>query len=106
MRKPRDIHAELQALREKEAALKAAHRAQLAELLARTGADRLDLELLAGALLDAVDKAEGAEALAWRQRGEAFFRPARRERGQPGTANPAASAVADADGAGAAVGAE
>jgi hypothetical protein len=102
MRKPRDIQAELHALREKEAQLKAAHRAQLAELLARTGADRLDLELLAGALLDVVDKAEGAAGEAWRQRGEAFFRPARRDRERAGAAAPTAAGT---DGAGAAVGA-
>jgi hypothetical protein len=102
MRKPRDIQTELQALRAKEAQLKAAHRAQLAELLERTGADRLDLELLAGALLDAVEKAEGAAGEAWRQRGEAFFRPARRDRERVGAAT---SAAADADGAGATVGA-
>lgn len=105
MRKPRDIQAEIQALREREAKLKAEHRARLAELLERTGAAGLDPELLAGALLDVVERAEGAEADAWRRRGEAFFRPARRDRERPAAPGAAASAPAVASGAGSGLGA-
>jgi hypothetical protein len=106
MRKPRDINAEIRALREKEAGLKATHRAQLVELLERTGADRVEPEVLAGALLAAVEADGGDRATreAWRQRGEAFFRPARTRRG--GDAEPPAPATggAGASGAGAPTG--
>lgn len=85
MRKPRDITAELASLRAKEVALRAARKRQLADLLERTGADQLEPELLAGALLGLVEAertgADGPARAAWRQRGEAFFRPRRRATG-------------------------
>ena len=82
MRKPRDFKAELESLRTRENELRAAHQRQLVELLERTGADQLEPELLAGALLGLVE-AERADAAhpqraAWWQRGEAFFRPRKR----------------------------
>lgn len=85
MRKPRDITAELASLHAKEAALRAARKQQLADLLERTGADRLEPELLAGALLSLVEAvrndADGPARATWRQRGATFFRPRRRARG-------------------------
>ena len=82
MRKPRDIDAELKALQEKARLLKAKQKAQLGELVAATGADALDPETLAGALLDAVEraKAEPDAKEAWRMRGQGFFRRGKRAR--------------------------
>ncbi|KKI20353.1 conjugal transfer protein TraD [Sphingomonas sp. Ag1] len=73
MRKVRDYDAELKALESKARALKARRVEQLGQLVTSTGADALDMETLAGALLDAVasQKAEAKEA--WRAKGAAFF---------------------------------
>ena len=74
MRKPRDIDAELRALSDKAKGLKAKRVLQLGELVALTGADALDLETLAGALIAAVTGAKSAEQKeAWRSEGAAFF---------------------------------
>jgi hypothetical protein len=74
MRKPRDIDAELRALSDKAKGLKAKRVLQLGELVTVTGADALDLETLAGALLSAVNGAKSAEQKeAWRSEGAAFF---------------------------------
>jgi len=54
MRKPRDIDAELKALQDKQRSLKLKRITQFGELVTATGGDALDLETLAGALLDAV----------------------------------------------------
>ena len=82
MRKPRDIDAELKALQERARALKAKQRTQLGELVAATGADTLDPETLAGALLDAVEraKADAAAKETWRARGQGFFHRGKRSR--------------------------
>ena len=82
MRKPRDIDAELKALQEKARALKAKQRTQLGELVAATGADALDPETLAGALLEAVEraKADAAAKETWRARGQGFFHRGKRNR--------------------------
>ncbi len=74
MRKPRDIDAELKALADKAKGLKARRVMQLGELVTVTGADALDLETLAGALLAAVEGSRTAETReAWRSKGAAFF---------------------------------
>ena len=93
MRKPRDIDAELKALSEKARSLKAKQRAQLGELVAATGADALDPETLAGALLDAVERAKAdADAKeSWRARGQGFFHRGKRSR--PVTAENLAAAL-------------
>ena len=81
MRKPRDIDAELRALQDKARSLKVRKISQLGELVAATGADGLDLETLAGVLLDAVERAKQSDTKeGWRRRGVAFFqvRPTRR----------------------------
>lgn len=88
-RKPRDIDAELKALQDKAKTLKAKRLVQFGELVVATGADTLDLETLAGALLAAVNGAKSAEQKeAWRSEGAAFFqrRPARKSAGSAGGA--------------------
>lgn len=81
MRRPRDIDAELQALADKAKGLKALKLRQLGELVTATGADGLDLEVLAGALLAAVEQSGENEPTAnWRQRGFAFFLRSKRAR--------------------------
>ena len=96
MRKPRDIDAELKALADKAKGLKARRIAQLGELAVLTGADALDLETFAGALLAAVKDAKNAETKeAWGREGAQFFQ--RRARGRKG-----AGGSADRDTAGAA----
>ena len=54
MRKPRDFDSELRVLADKAKALKEKRVRQLGELVAATGADALDADLLVGALLGAV----------------------------------------------------
>ena len=58
---------------------------QLGELVTVTGADGLDLETLAGALLSAVDGAKTAETKeAWRREGAGFFQSRARRKGAGG----------------------
>jgi hypothetical protein len=96
MRKPRDIDAELRALSDKAKGLKAKRVLQLGELVTVTGADALDLETLAGALLAAVNGAKSAEQKeAWRSEGAAFFQ----RRGRKGRAGVEASGSGDGGGA-------
>ena len=73
MRKVRDYDAELKALGDKARQLKAKRVEQLGQLVAATGADALDAETLAGALLDAVGTKDAAAKEAWRAKGAAFF---------------------------------
>lgn len=91
MRKPRDIDGELKALQERAKALKAQRTMQLGELVEATGADGLDLETLAGALLAAVEQAQGKpEAVArWTERGAAFFQSGGKKGGRKGKAGAA-----------------
>ena len=82
MRKPRDIDAELKALADKAKGLKAQRIMQLGELVTLTGADALDLETLAGALLAVVQRSKTAETTeAWRREGAAFFQKRARRKG-------------------------
>ena len=80
MRKPRDIDAELQALEQKAKALRARKIAQLGELVVATGADALDIDGLAGALITARTREVSEDKEVWRQRGTAFFQSARGRR--------------------------
>jgi hypothetical protein len=73
MRKPRDIDAELKALAEKTKLLKERRVLQLGELVIATGADSIDAETLAGALLVIGETTDAARKESWRKRGEAFF---------------------------------
>lgn len=77
MRKPRDIDAELVALAERAAALKARRVTQLGELVIASGADALGADVLMGALTAAAAETNDQTRSQWRQRGEAIFRGAR-----------------------------
>ncbi|WP_010335929.1 conjugal transfer protein TraD [Sphingobium yanoikuyae] len=73
MRKPRDFDSELKALADKAKAIKERRVRQLGELVAATGADVLDADMLAGALLGAVASKDAATKEGWRKAGAAFF---------------------------------
>ncbi len=73
MRKPRDFDAELKVLESKARALKERKVQQLGELVIATGADALDPETLAGALLKTMEVADAPRREAWRKRGAEFF---------------------------------
>lgn len=101
MRKPRDIDAELKALAEKAKQLKERRVQQLGELVIATGADSIDAETLAGALLVIAETIDPAKREAWRKRGEAFFQSKGRNAGkgtehQPDRAREAGSGAAPA----------
>lgn len=74
MRKPKDIDAELAALAERAAALKARRVTQLGELVIASGADALGADILMGALSAAATETNDQTRSQWRQRGEALFR--------------------------------
>jgi len=73
MRKVRDYDTELKALEDKARSLKARRVEQLGALVTSTGADALDMETLAGVLLDAVAANDADAKEAWRTKGAAFF---------------------------------
>jgi len=73
MRKPRDFDQELKALTDKARTLKERKVRQLGELVTATGADALDIEMLAGALLTVADSRNAESREGWRRRGAAFF---------------------------------
>lgn len=73
MRKVRDYDAQLKALEDKARSLKARRVEQLGALVTSTGADTLDMETLAGVLLDAVKSQNADEKEGWRASGAAFF---------------------------------
>ncbi len=97
MRKPRDFDSELKALADRAKQLKERRVRQLGELVIATGADALDADLLAGALLEAVATKDDATKEGWRKRGAGFFRPARRNAAR-GPQSRARSAPPDASG--------
>ena len=73
MRKPRDFDSELKALADKAKQLKERRVRDLGALIIATGADALDVDVLAGALLDAAANTDKATGEGWRKRGTAFF---------------------------------
>lgn len=73
MRKVRDYDAELKALESRAKAIKARRIEQLGQLVTATCADALDMETLAGALLDAVAMKDAEAKEVWRAKGAAFF---------------------------------
>lgn len=73
MRKPRDFDSELKALADKAKKLKERRVRDLGALVTATGADSLDADVLAGALLDAATNTDKAIGEGWRKRGSAFF---------------------------------
>lgn len=80
MRKVRDFDAELKALNERAKLLQQRKVQQFGELVEATGADTLDPDVLAGALLAAVAEKDKATISAWTKRGEEFFRARERKR--------------------------
>ena len=101
MRKPRDFDTELRELEHKAKSLKERRVRQLGELVAATGADALDAETLAGALLAMMEAGDPARKESWRKRGQAFFQrrprdaarsPQRRDAGVAASEGDAASA--------------
>ncbi|OWQ92419.1 conjugal transfer protein TraD [Sphingopyxis witflariensis] len=73
MRKPRDIDSELRALEAKAKTLQERRVRQLGELVIATGADQIDAEILAGALLGAVATKDANAKEGWRKAGASFF---------------------------------
>lgn len=96
MRKTRDYDAELRALSDKAKSIKAKKIQQLGELVTATGADALDLDTLAGALLAAVESADAGAKEAWRSRGAAFFQGRGRKAGRRSGGNGEGGNQADA----------
>ncbi len=74
MRKLRDFDAELKALNDRAKLLKQRKVQQFGELIEATGADALDPDLLAGALLAVVAETDKAIMTKWSARGAQFFR--------------------------------
>ena len=100
MRKTRDYDAELRALGDKAKALKAKKVQQLGELVTATGADALDLDVLAGALLHIIGEAQVAENReAWRSDGAAFFQRRGRKAGKGAGGNRQGGSETPTDGA-------
>jgi len=73
MRKPRDFDAELKALGDRARGLKSRKVQQLGELVIATGADALNANELAGALIMLAETKDIARKEAWVKRGAAFF---------------------------------
>lgn len=87
MRKVRDYNAELKALEDKARGLKARRVEQLGQLVTATGADTLDMETLAGVLLDAVTSQNAEAKEVWRAKGAAFFQRRGRKGGRTAGGN-------------------
>ena len=74
MRKVRDYDAELKALADKARKLKARKVEQLGALVVATGADALDLEVIAGMLRQGVEQSEDDSVKeSWRADGATFL---------------------------------
>ena len=73
VRMTRDYDAELRVLSEKAKALKTKKVEQLGQLVTSTGADALDLDIVAGILITAIESSNAEEKEAWRAKGSAFF---------------------------------
>lgn len=74
MRKVRDFDAELKTLNERAKLLRARKIQQFGELIEATGADALEPDLLAGALLSVVAEKGKVTTAAWTDAGARFFR--------------------------------
>lgn len=83
MRRPRSIEEELAALARRVALLKARRVTQIGELVVAIGADSLDPDTFAGALLDAVSQSDASVRRDWKQAGEQFFRGERQPHPRP-----------------------
>ena len=98
MRKPRDFDAELKALGDRARNLKSRKVQQLGELVVATGADALNANELAGALVVLAETKEAGKREAWAKRGAAFFQ-GRARRNAPATVRNTDSAPAQPSGA-------
>ncbi len=74
MRKVRDFDAELKALNERAKLLGQRKVQQFGELIVATGADALQPDILAGALIAVVAEKDKGTITKWGARGEQFFR--------------------------------
>lgn len=74
MRKPRDYDADLKALEDKAKTLRTRKVMQHGELIAATGADAIDPDLLAGGLVALAKLTDGKRKEELREMGAAFFR--------------------------------
>lgn len=90
----RDFDAELKALGERAKLLKQRKIHQYGELVEGTGADALDPELLAGALLAAVATKDKAVTAEWTRKGTEFFRARERRRSSRDPGSKAGGAAA------------
>jgi len=99
MRKVRDFDAELKALNDRAKLLKQRKVQQFGELIEATGADALDPDLLAGALLAVVAETDKSIMTRWSARGAQFFRETSRRSSRgaagAGTGGKAGSAGAE-----------
>jgi len=84
MRKPRDFDGELKALQDKARDLKSRKVLGLGELVIATGADALNADELAGALIVLTETNDAGKREAWARRGAAFFQ-GRSRRDAPAT---------------------
>jgi hypothetical protein len=98
MRKPRDFDSELKALGDKARDLKSRKVQQLGELVIATGADALNADELAGALIVLAETKEAGKREAWARRGAAFFQ-SRARRTAPTTVRNTDGPVAQPSGA-------
>lgn len=101
MRKVRDFDAELKALEQRAKLLRQRKIQQYGELVEATGADAVDPDLLAGALIAAVAEKDKATIAAWSARGAQFFRETNRRSSRgaavAGTAGKTAATGAEQD---------
>ena len=88
MRKPRDFDAELKALGDRARDLKSRKVQQLGELIIATGADALNANELAGALIVLAETKEAGKREAWAKRGAAFFQGRTRRNAPTTDGNP------------------
>lgn len=107
MRKPRDFDAELKALDDRAKELRTRKVQQLGELVIATGADGLNADELAGALVAIVETKDAGKREAWAKRGAAFFQSRSRRSAsapdrdaggppaQPGGAQPASGGAGE-----------
>ena len=83
MRKPRDFDAQLKTLNEKAKQLRDRKIRQYGDIVIATGADALDIETLAGALVLITEQADAVRKESWRRKGEGFFRKQQNPTTQP-----------------------
>jgi hypothetical protein len=95
MRKPRDFDSALRALTDKTKALRENKRCQLGELIVATGADTLDIEVLAGGLLTMVGANDAVQTESWRRCGAAFFRKTARQSARKSGGDPKGAPASD-----------